>query len=98
MFGAAAVLWKLRERFRLGILFALYLIFAGTERFFIEFLRTNTDVALGLTAAQLESLGMIIAGAIWMIVVKGYRQAVRHRILIPAFEGSSPSYPVSLGH
>ena len=70
MFGAAAVLWKLRERFRLGILFALYLIFAGTERFFIEFLRTNTDVALGLTAAQLESLGMIIAGAIWMIVVK----------------------------
>lgn len=70
MFAVAAVLWKLRERFRLGILFALYLILAGTERFFIEFLRTNVDVALGLTAAQLESLAMVIAGVIWIVVVR----------------------------
>ena len=70
MFAVAAVLWKFRERFRLGILFAIYLICAGLERFFIEFLRTNVDVALGLTAAQLESLGMVIAGVVWMVVVK----------------------------
>lgn len=70
MLGVALLLWKLRDRFRIGILFALYLICAGTERFFIEFLRTNVHVALGLTAAQLESLVMIVAGAIWMIVIK----------------------------
>lgn len=70
MFAVAVVLWKLRDRFRVGILFALYLILAGTERFLIEFLRTNVDVALGLTAAQLESLALVIAGIVWMIVVR----------------------------
>ena len=35
-----------------------------------RFLRTNVDVALGLTAAQLESLGMVIAGIIWIVVVR----------------------------
>ncbi|MDQ5895093.1 MAG: Phosphatidylglycerol--prolipoprotein diacylglyceryl transferase [Actinomycetota bacterium] len=68
-FGAF-MLWHLRDRFRLGILFAIYLIYAGTERFLVEFLRTNVDVALGLTAAQLESLAIIAGGAIWIIVVR----------------------------
>jgi len=66
----AFILWKLRKTFRPGILFAIYLMYAGTERFFVEFLRTNVDVALGLTAAQLESLAMIIGGAIWILVVR----------------------------
>lgn len=66
----AIILWKLRERFRLGILFAIYLIYAGTERFLIEFLRTNVDVALGMTQAQWTSLAMIIGGVVWILVVK----------------------------
>ena len=55
----AIVLWRLRDRFRAGILFALYLIFAGAERFLVEFLRRNDDDALGLTQAQLLSIAMI---------------------------------------
>jgi phosphatidylglycerol:prolipoprotein diacylglycerol transferase len=66
----AWILWQLRDRFRTGILFALYLIYAGAERFLVEFLRRNEDVALGLTTAQLESLAMMIAGVVWIAVVR----------------------------
>jgi phosphatidylglycerol:prolipoprotein diacylglycerol transferase len=65
----AWILWQLRDRVRSGILFALYLVYAGAERFLVEFLRRNDAVALGLTSAQLESLGMMIAGGIWIAVV-----------------------------
>jgi phosphatidylglycerol:prolipoprotein diacylglycerol transferase len=63
---AAIVLWRLRDRFRPGILFALYLMIAGFERFMVEFVRRNDDVALGLTQAQLLSVGMILIGGIWI--------------------------------
>jgi phosphatidylglycerol---prolipoprotein diacylglyceryl transferase len=66
----AWMLWQLRDRFRLGVLFAIYLVYAGAERFLIEFLRRNTDVALGLTAAQLESLGMMLIGTVWIVAVR----------------------------
>ena len=65
----AYVLWQLRDRVRPGVLFALYLVIAGTERFLIEFIRRNEIVALGLTAAQLESLSLFIVGAVWLTVV-----------------------------
>ena len=51
---------------RTGILFALYLLLAGTERFLVEFIRRNDDVALGLTQAQLISVAMMIAGGVWL--------------------------------
>jgi phosphatidylglycerol---prolipoprotein diacylglyceryl transferase len=59
-------LWRQRDRYRPGALFAVYLILGGTERFLIEFIRRNSHVLLGLTAAQLESAAMIIAGALWL--------------------------------
>jgi phosphatidylglycerol:prolipoprotein diacylglycerol transferase len=59
----ALLLWNLRDRLTGGRLFALYLVLAGLERFLVEFVRRNDDVALGLTLAQLLSLGMIAAGA-----------------------------------
>jgi phosphatidylglycerol:prolipoprotein diacylglycerol transferase len=65
----AWVLWQLRDRVRPGGLFALYLVFAGLERFLVEFLRRNQDVALGLTAPQFESIVLFIAGAIWLAVI-----------------------------
>jgi phosphatidylglycerol---prolipoprotein diacylglyceryl transferase len=66
----AYFLWRLRDRVRPGILFALYLVIAGVERFLIEFIRRNDDVALGLTAAQLWSVGQFVIGAVWLVVVQ----------------------------
>ena len=65
----ALVLWSLRDRVRPGGLFALYLVGAGLERFLVEFLRRNEAVALGLTAAQLESLALFVAGLVWLAVL-----------------------------
>jgi phosphatidylglycerol:prolipoprotein diacylglycerol transferase len=64
----AYTLWRLRDRFQPGLLFALYLVFAGVERFLIEFIRRNDDVLLGLTQAQLISVAMFAAGAVWIWV------------------------------
>ena len=68
MLAVAWVLWKLRDRFTAGMLFALYLVLAGTERFLVEFIRRNEDVALGLTQAQVISIAMIVAGGAWLTV------------------------------
>ena len=76
---AALVLWRLRDRFRPGILFALYLMVAGFERFMVEFVRRNADVAIGLTQAQLLSVGMILIGAIWIARRRRTRPAPRRR-------------------
>jgi len=57
------VLWHLRDRFRPGVLFALYAVGAGTERFLVEFVRRNEEVVAGLTGAQLWALGLTFAGA-----------------------------------
>jgi phosphatidylglycerol:prolipoprotein diacylglycerol transferase len=65
----AYALWTLRDRVRPGVLFAFYLVGAGIERFLVEFLRRNSEAALGLTAAQLESLVLIAAGLVWVAVV-----------------------------
>jgi phosphatidylglycerol:prolipoprotein diacylglycerol transferase len=67
------VLWQLRDAVRPGGLFVLYLIFGGLERFFIEFLRRNEDAALGMTAAQLESLLLVAAGLVglWLLERRG---------------------------
>ena len=62
----AFILWRLRDRLTGGRLFALYLVLAGIERLLVEFIRRNEDVALGLTQAQLISVAMIVAGAVWL--------------------------------
>jgi phosphatidylglycerol:prolipoprotein diacylglycerol transferase len=66
----AWILWQLRDRFRPGVLFAFYLLYAGAERFLIEFVRRHEDAALGLTVAQLESLAMMLAGAAWVYLAR----------------------------
>ena len=59
----AWLLWRWRDALKPGAIFGLYLVFAGIERFLVEFIRRNDDVALGLTAAQLEAVGALIIGA-----------------------------------
>lgn len=66
----AWLLWQLRDRFRAGVLFAIYLFYAGAERFLIEFIRRNDEVALGLTSAQFESIAMMAAGVAWVLLLQ----------------------------
>jgi phosphatidylglycerol:prolipoprotein diacylglycerol transferase len=60
-------LWRLRDRFRPGVLFALYLVLSGAERLLVEFVRRNHRVVAGLTAPQLESIGLLVIGMIWLV-------------------------------
>jgi phosphatidylglycerol---prolipoprotein diacylglyceryl transferase len=59
----ALVLWRLRDRFAPGVLFGLYLILAGGERFLVEIVRRNDSVVAGLTQPQLISLVLLALGA-----------------------------------
>ncbi len=59
-------LWRMRDRFRPGALFALYLLLSGLERLLIEFLRRNHRVVAGLTTPQLESIALMLVGALWL--------------------------------
>jgi phosphatidylglycerol---prolipoprotein diacylglyceryl transferase len=77
MGGVAYLLWRWRDRFRPGILFALYLVLAGLERFLVEFIRRNDPVLAGLTVAQLLSLAMIVGGATWIATVRSRSGTVR---------------------
>jgi phosphatidylglycerol---prolipoprotein diacylglyceryl transferase len=67
----ALALWQLRDRFRPGVLFAIYLLLAGTERLLVELVRRNDAILAGLTQPQLISVGMIAAGALWLVLQRG---------------------------
>jgi phosphatidylglycerol:prolipoprotein diacylglycerol transferase len=64
--GLFIVLWGLRKRFTTpGMMFFVYILLNGIERFFIELIRVNTKYHLGgidFTQAQLISLCLIILG------------------------------------
>lgn len=62
----AYFLWQLRDRVRPGVICALYMIGSGLERLLVEFIRRNHEVFAGLTAPQLESITMIVIGAVWL--------------------------------
>ncbi len=70
----ALLLWRLRDRYRPGLLFGLYLLLAGAERFLIEFIRRNDDVLAGLTQAQLIGVAMMIGGAVLVYVKRSPAQ------------------------
>jgi phosphatidylglycerol:prolipoprotein diacylglycerol transferase len=80
----AWLLWQWRDRFRPGVLFALYLVFAGVERFLVEFVRRNDHVVGSLTAAQLESLGLLVAGLAALLIAQ--RRGGLARVARPAAE------------
>ena len=60
-----AVLWRYRARIRPdGAVFMLYLIATGGIRFGLEMVALAPPLALGLTEAQLISLGLIVTGSV----------------------------------
>jgi phosphatidylglycerol:prolipoprotein diacylglycerol transferase len=54
----------------MGYIFASVLCMTGVCRFLTEFVSRNIKVALGLTEAQLVSLGMILFGAIFFSALR----------------------------
>ena len=80
MLVAFWALWRLRTHVRAaGWLFGAYLLFAGTERFLIEFIRAKDDRFLaGFTVAQLASIIIAAAGVLLMA-----RWAKRDQLTIP---------------
>ena len=56
-------LWRLRGRLAPGVLFGLYLVLAGLERFLVELIRRNDAVVVGLTLPQLISMAMMLGGS-----------------------------------
>jgi len=66
-----AVLWLIRKRIKVaGVLFCIYLIMNGVERFLIETIRVNTTYSIfGIhpTQAELISAGLVITGIIGII-------------------------------
>ncbi len=75
-------LWRIRHKIKApGIMFGLYMILAGIERFFIELIRVNTKYKIGsleFTQAELISVVLIVGGSIMiaMALNKSKRQAL----------------------
>ncbi len=65
------ILWMMRKRIRIpGLLFGIYLVFNGLERFIIEKIRVNVKMnflGMEITQAELISFGLIILGVIIII-------------------------------
>jgi phosphatidylglycerol:prolipoprotein diacylglycerol transferase len=59
-------LWRIRDKIKFpGMMFGIYMILAGVERFFIELIRVNTLYNIGglkFTQAELISVFMVIGG------------------------------------
>lgn len=65
------ILWFLRKRIKYaGVLFGIYLMFSGTERFFIEKIRVNTIMdfmGMHVTQAEIISTSLFILGCILVV-------------------------------
>ncbi len=67
----ALLLWRRRRAAPPGTVFAWYLVLASGARFLVEFVRINPVVAMGLTAAQITSLVLVLCGASRLWLVRG---------------------------
>lgn len=74
MLAVFAWMWPQRKRtdWGTGTLFAVYLMFAGAERFVVEIFRAKDDRFLGpFTIAQATSLALIVVGAVLFAQLRG---------------------------
>ncbi len=68
-----AILWFLRKRLKFaGILFGIYLIFSGIERFLIEKIRVNTIVKFGMTQSEIISIILFFLGI--LLIIYSYKR------------------------
>ncbi|TSD66846.1 diacylglyceryl transferase [Inquilinus sp. KBS0705] len=70
------VLWQLRHKLKVpGVLFGIYMILAGVERFTVELIRVNTKYVVAgvpFTQAEMISVIMVIGGA--ALIYTGYNR------------------------
>ena len=69
------LLWSIRYKIKTpGVLFGIYMILAGVERFFIELIRVNTKYppifGISYTQAELISVLMVLGGAVLIFTQK----------------------------
>lgn len=81
-----ALLWSLRDRIKIpGLMWSIYLILNGIERFLIELIRVNSKYhafGLSFTQAELISFIMVVLGIIG--IVWSLRNAKKYPEIIPA--------------
>ncbi len=69
-----AVLWSIRKKIKIpGLLFGIYLIMNGVERFFVELIRVNTRYSIfGIhpTQAEIISSLLVLSGILLIIYVR----------------------------
>lgn len=76
------MLWSVRRRIKVpGVMFGLYLVVTGVERFAVELIRVNnTMTVFGFqpTQAEIISAGLILAGIVLIVIVK--RKAAKNSL------------------
>ena len=73
------LLWSIRKNIKIpGILFCIYLICNGIERFFIEKIRVNTEYNIlgGITQAEIISFSLILIGFLGIYILKKKRSLI----------------------
>ena len=59
------ILWSIRKKIKIGgLLFSIYLILNGIERFFIEIIRVNEKLIFNLTQGQIIAITLFLIGTI----------------------------------
>jgi prolipoprotein diacylglyceryltransferase len=69
-----AFLWSIRDRIKTpGVMFGIYLILNGIERFFVELIRVNTRyhvAGISFTQAEMISLFLVLTGITMILMVQ----------------------------
>jgi phosphatidylglycerol:prolipoprotein diacylglycerol transferase len=69
-----AFLWSIRDRIKTpGIMFGIYLILNGVERFFVELIRVNTKyhvAGISFTQAEMISLFLVLTGITMILLAQ----------------------------
>ncbi|NHA02282.1 prolipoprotein diacylglyceryl transferase [Mucilaginibacter sp. HC2] len=77
------LLWSIRDRIKpAGVMFGIYMILAGVERFFIELIRVNTKyhvAGVSFTQAEFISLLMVVGGAV--LIMNGLNKDKKTAVL-----------------
>jgi phosphatidylglycerol:prolipoprotein diacylglycerol transferase len=87
MGGVTWWLWRRRDRVRPGELIGWWALLAGIERFLIEFIRRNEDIAGPFSLAQIVSLVLVAAGGWWLLRVRSRAQS---STTVPSPRASAP--------